>query len=69
MASNEEQTVETKAQHVAQILPPGKPSDGAGYDWMGPSLRRMYDDVLNEPVPDSFVDLLKQLHDRQKKQP
>jgi hypothetical protein len=37
------------------------------YDWLGPSLRRMYDEVLNEPIPDSFVDLLQQLYDRQKK--
>jgi hypothetical protein len=27
----------------------------------------MYDDVLNEPIPESFVDLLKQLHDQQKR--
>jgi hypothetical protein len=26
----------------------------------------MYDEVLNEPIPDSFVDLLQQLYDRQK---
>jgi hypothetical protein len=37
------------------------------YDWLGPSLRRMYDEVLNEPIPESFVDLLQQLYDRQKK--
>jgi hypothetical protein len=30
------------------------------YDWL-------YDEVLNEPIPDSFVDLLQQLYDRQKK--
>jgi hypothetical protein len=37
------------------------------YDWLGPSLRRLYDEVLNEPIPESFVDLLQQLYDRQKK--
>lgn len=37
------------------------------YDWLGPSLRRMYDEVLNEPIPETFVDLLQQLYDRQKK--
>lgn len=44
----------------------GKPA-AQSYDWLGPSLRRMYDEVLNEPIPDSFVDLLQQLYDRQKK--
>jgi hypothetical protein len=43
----------------------GKPA-APTYDWLGPSLRRMYDEVLNEPIPDSFVDLLQQLYDRQK---
>ena len=46
--------------HKKAIEPPN-------YDWLGPSLRRMYDDVLNEPIPESFVDLLKQLYDRQKR--
>jgi hypothetical protein len=47
--------------------PPDKAATGPSYDWLGPSLRRMYDEVLNEPIPDSFVDLLQQLYDRQKK--
>lgn len=67
MASDGEQVTEDRVRRVAAILPSHKHSDGAGYDWMGPSLRRLYDDVLNEPVPDSFVELLKQLHDQQKK--
>jgi ABC-type uncharacterized transport system YnjBCD substrate-binding protein len=55
---------------VARLMPIAsteKPAEGTKYDWMGPSLRRMYDDVLNEPIPDSFVELLKQLHEQQKK--
>lgn len=37
------------------------------YDWLAPSLRRIYDDVLNEPIPESFIELLKQLHNREKR--
>jgi hypothetical protein len=54
----------------AGTTPPGMAAEKPApptYDWLGPSLRRMYDEVLNEPVPESFVDLLQQLHDRQKK--
>jgi len=67
MASDGDQAAADQGRRVAPILPAGKQSEGASYNWMGPSLRRMYDDVLNEPVPDSFVELLKQLHDQQKK--
>ena len=56
-----------QAVQPTPMVPHEKRSEGVNYDWMGPSLRRMYDDVLNEPIPDSFVDLLKQLHDREKK--
>ena len=66
MASDGDQTVADQGR-AAPILSPGKHGEAASYDWMGPSLRRMYDDVLNEPVPDSFIELLKQLHDRQNK--
>lgn len=52
---------------AASMATPGKAVEQPSYDWLGPSLRRMYDDVLNEPIPDSFVELLKQLYDRQKR--
>lgn len=77
MASDGDQTAAEQGSYAAPILPPGKQGsdkqgpgeqgEAANYDWMGPSLRRMYDDVLNEPVPESFMELLKQLHDRQNK--
>jgi hypothetical protein len=51
----------------APLVPPEKRAESTSYDWMAPSLRRMYDDVLNEPIPESFVELLKQLHDQQKR--
>lgn len=31
---------------------------------IGDGLRRMFDDVLNEPVPDDFLSLLQQADDR-----
>lgn len=67
MASDGDQTMAEQGGRAAPILTPGKQGEAANYDWMGPSLRRMYDDVLNEPVPESFIALLKQLHDRQPK--
>ena len=67
MGSDGDQTAAEQGGRTAPILSPGKQGETANYDWMGPSLRRMYDDVLNEPVPESFIELLKQLHDRQNK--
>ena len=55
-----------EVRRTAPLASPEKRAE-ANYDWMAPSLRRMYDDVLNEPIPESFVDLLKQLHDQQKR--
>lgn len=66
MGSDGDQTVADQGR-TPPIVPPGKHGEASNYDWMGPSLRRMYDDVLNEPVPDSFIELLKQLHERQNK--
>jgi hypothetical protein len=34
-------------------------------DWIGRSLRRMYLDVLQEPVPQDWMDLLKRLENRE----
>ncbi len=70
VVSDGDQAAVEQGGYAAPILAPGKQGkqgETAGYDWMGPSLRRMYDDVLNEPVPESFMELLKQLHDRQDK--
>lgn len=36
---------------------PNKP----GHDAIGRRLREFYDDVVNEPVPDDFMDLLSKL--------
>ena len=35
-------------------------------DWLGNRLRRMFSDVMDEPVPDEFKALLKQLEDKER---
>ncbi len=35
-------------------------------DWLGNRLRRMFTDVMDEPVPDEFKALLKQLEDKER---
>lgn len=46
--------------------PPGKPPKGAGLEEarlrqqaIGVKLRHMFDEVVNEPVPDEFLDILR----------
>lgn len=35
-------------------------------DWLGGRLRRMFSDVMEEPVPDEFTALLKQLEEKER---
>ena len=35
-------------------------------DWLGSRLKRMFTDVCDEPVPDEFKALLKQLEDKER---
>jgi hypothetical protein len=35
-------------------------------DWLGARLKRMFTDVMDEPVPDEFKQLLKQLEDKER---
>lgn len=35
-------------------------------EWLSNRLRRMFDDVMEEPVPDEFKALLKQLEDKER---
>ena len=37
-------------------------SDGSGPEWAS-GLKRLYDQVVDEPIPDSFMDLLSKLDD------
>ncbi len=35
-------------------------------DWLGGRLRRMFSEVMDEPVPDEFTALLKQLEEKER---
>lgn len=35
-------------------------------EWLGSRLRRMFTDVMDEPVPDEFKALLKQLEEKER---
>ena len=54
----------TKKAQSSQPDNSGKAHNGqnqAGHDAIGRRLREFYDDVVNEPVPDDFMDLLSKL--------
>lgn len=44
----------------------GEPPPEPVPEWLGNRLRRMFTDVMDEPVPDEFKALLKQLEDKEK---
>jgi hypothetical protein len=44
----------------------GEPQPEPVPEWLGNRLRRMFTDVMDEPVPDEFKALLKQLEDKEK---
>jgi hypothetical protein len=57
MMSNEE-SENSPAQHKppsARKASPGKE------DWIGAHLRKVYDEALSEPVPERFLELLKEI--------
>lgn len=54
----------TKPEQAA-IAPGGDPSEQIP-DWLGGRLRRMFSEVMDEPVPDEFKALLKQLEDKER---
>lgn len=35
-------------------------------EWLGNRLRRLFDDIMDEPVPDEFQVLLKQLEEKER---
>ncbi len=49
----------------AALAPDGTPLDQVP-DWLSGRLRRMFTDVMEEPVPDEFKALLKQLEDKER---
>jgi len=47
---------------VERLRPaPSKPAALEGDDWLGAKLREVYDDVVEEPLPEEFEALLKKL--------
>lgn len=46
--------------HSRRRTASGRPREG---DWLNGQLRRLYDDVLNEPIPDDLLDLVGRLDD------
>jgi hypothetical protein len=58
---------------MSEKTKPGEPSETAAAnpseqvpDWLSNRLRRMFSDVMDEPVPDEFKALLKQLEDKER---
>jgi hypothetical protein len=49
----------------AAAAPDATPPDQVP-DWLSGRLRRMFTDVMDEPVPDEFKALLKQLEDKER---
>lgn len=43
-------------------VPP--PSANEKEEWIGRQLRQVYDKALNEPIPERFLDLLKQIDEK-----
>jgi hypothetical protein len=54
----------TKPEQAA-LATEGEPGEQVP-DWLGGRLRRMFSEVMDEPVPDEFKALLKQLEDKER---
>ncbi len=57
---NEKSTAEPVAAKAPKKSPAGKE------DWIGAHLRKVYDEALSEPVPDRFLDLLKEIDKKER---
>jgi hypothetical protein len=58
---------------MSEKIKPGDPPETAAAnsgeqvpDWLSNRLRRMFSDVMDEPVPDEFKALLQQLEDKER---
>lgn len=58
---------------MSEKIKPGDPPETAAAtpgepvpDWLQSRLRRMFSDVMDEPVPDEFKALLQQLEDKER---
>lgn len=59
-------TVNEKANRPANRGGAGADSRDRSVDWLGRSLRQLYDGTAREPIPDKFRTLLDQLDERDK---
>ena len=57
---------------MSEKIKPGEPAEIPAAtseqvpDWLGNRLRRMFTEVMDEPVPEEFKALLKQLEDKER---
>jgi len=49
-----------------QAIPSGECAPDQVPEWLGSRLRRMFNDVMDEPVPDEFKALLRQLEEKER---
>jgi hypothetical protein len=47
--------------------PPAKQAGPGKQDWIGAHLRQVYDEALNEPVPDRLLALLKKIDQKERR--
>jgi hypothetical protein len=66
-------TGSSQSMVMSEKIKPGDPPETAAAsssepvpDWLTSRLRRMFSDVMDEPVPDEFKALLKQLEDKER---
>lgn len=57
---SEKSPANPSAPRAAKAAPAGKE------DWIGAHLRKVYDEALSEPVPDRFLDLLKEIDKKER---
>lgn len=55
-----------KTVKPAGSLSPETP-DSLNYDWLGRSLKQLFDDIAKEPIPQRIVDKLKELEGKEGK--
>ena len=61
--SNDEKDMKGTAPLSA---PPASPPRDGKEDWIGRQLRRVFDDALNEPLPDDIMSLLERIDEPSK---
>ena len=55
---------EAETPRVEASSRPADPGDAATDRWLGQQLRRLYDDVASEPIPDEFLSILARMKGR-----